>query len=107
MRKIDIATDEGKAYPIRPEHINANTHFYNAFGNMETDIAARIIVQLCQKKGEWAPFTKAEIDAFCDRNFMFHRLIGTKHFIAGNHDGYYVTHEFVTRCFLSAPAIAA
>ena len=74
-------------YPIRPQHINTESHFWDAFGHNETEVSALYVVRLCQAKGGWMPFTKAELDEVAREDFHFNRLwclgadeIGRAHF---------------------------
>lgn len=108
---IDGTTEAGKQYPVQPNHIHTGDHFWEAFGNSETEISARYIVRLCQARGGWLPFTKEEINAFSEHNFWFNRL----HVPGRDNDEYnvvrladdgkyYVTHEFISACFKSCPA---
>lgn len=50
-------------FPIRPSDISLASHFFDAFGHMETEVSARHIVRLMQERGGWASFTPAQIDA--------------------------------------------
>lgn len=95
-------------YPIKPSDINSTQHFYDAFGNMETEISARFLVRLAQKNGDWRNFTKAEIDQFSKHDFWSNRLLddgSNNPPIKDNRDGSYsFTHKFIAKCFLSSPA---
>lgn len=97
---------KGESFPIRPEHINADEHFFDAFGNMETEISAHYIVKMCQRRGTWAPFAVEEIEAEYNkaghRDFWWNRLISRK-WIVEDGDMLHITDEFVTRCFQSRP----
>ncbi len=107
-----LVTDEHKSYPIQPILINTNQHFFDAFGNMETEISARWVVRFCQEKGGWFPFTYDELDAFyrgkgLQDGFTFNRLHygQSGDFIVKGEDGRFrVTHEFITLCFSSSPS---
>lgn len=107
---IDGTTEAGKRYLIQPNHIYTGDHFWEAFGNLETETSARHIVRLCQARGGWLPFTKEEIDAFSGQNFWFNHLHihgpdKDEHNIVRFVDGqFYVTHEFIVACFKSSPA---
>lgn len=98
-------------HPVRPEHISTNPgdHFWDAFGNMETEISAKWIVRLCQRLGGWRAFTGEQIEAFYReagfQTFMFNRLLdGDNGFVVRGADKKYrVTHEFICRCFGSSP----
>jgi hypothetical protein len=107
---IDGTTEAGKQYPVQPNHICTGDHFWEAFGNLETETSARHIVRLCQARGGWLAFTKEEIDTFSGHNFWFNRLHvpgrdKDEYNVVRLVDGkYYVTHEFITTCFKSSPA---
>ena len=128
-----IITDSNK-FPIQPNHINVSEHFFDAFDNMETEISAHYVIKLCQKLGNWGPFTMEQIEEFYQkagfRGFTFNRLVnpelvppslvrafmghhdtpvsvGGGWIILGDDKRYYVTDDFVTRCFQSSPATKA
>jgi len=107
-----IIDDSIKDYPIQPKHISTKSHFWEAFGNMESEVSAWLIVALCQRAGGWVPFTKKEIDVYGKQNFFFNGLCDNRNPQAGNNfvilgeDGRYrVTQEFIAICFKSSPAI--
>ena len=54
----------GKAFPIKPSDVNTDVHFYETFDHLGTEIAANWIVRLCQERGDWGPFTRADVDSF-------------------------------------------
>jgi hypothetical protein len=96
-------------YPIKPSDINADHHFFDAFGNSESETSARWLVKLAQKNGDWRAFTKDEIDTFSGHRFRFNNLIRpetpTYSPIVKNDNGTYsFTHMFVANCFRSSPA---
>lgn len=108
-------------FSIQPRDINAREHFWNAFENHETEVSAGYIVRMCQEKGSWFPFTMDEIQEHYDKaghaeSFSFNALVnpmtkrqfgGGSHVVPGGYlvqgdDGrYYITVEFVLRCFRS------
>jgi hypothetical protein len=128
QKKIITATEE---FPITPEHIDASQHLYGAFDHLETEISAGWIVRFMQARGKgWMPFTREEIEAFYSKkfshSFRFNRLVdpqmippslvrafegymdplvpaGGGWIILGDDKRYYVTDDFVTRCFKSRP----
>jgi hypothetical protein len=123
MIKIDpVVTDKTPGYPIQPKDIDASDHLWNAFDHMETETSAGYIVRMCQLRGGWVPFTREEIEEFYQKagrtNYSFNRLVdpGIAHGYRGSElkgggwvvcdeaGTYRVTHEFITRCFKSAPA---
>lgn len=109
MRRVVDEVPGGKRHPIRPEHINAESHFYDSFGNAETEVSARWIVRLCQGSGDWRGFTRDEIEKIYNKrglvNFSFNRLVdGPNGFVMLCGDGRYrVTHEFICRCLAASP----
>lgn len=114
----------------RPEEIDASQHFWDSFGNAETEISARDIVAFCQDRDQgWQPFTYEAINTFYQQrckakspgNFTFNRLVEGTHshmtaqsfpqgeqrsnnaVIAENDGRYYITQKFVDRCYKSSP----
>jgi hypothetical protein len=108
---IDGTIDSGQGYPIQPGHINTDRHFYDGFGEHNTEISANLIVRLCKKNGGWMPFTKKQLDEFTNQDFWFNKLVknGPKDesnfIILGDDDKYRVTSEFVAACFKASPAV--
>ncbi len=127
----------GDSFPIQPQHIHIGEgfqKFWNAFDHSETETSAFYIVSLCQKLGNWGPFTKEQIEehyrSFGHQGFTFNRLVeyghrltnASAHFagdlpqteqvgggwiVIGADDKYYVTDDFVTCCFRSSPVTRA
>jgi hypothetical protein len=91
---------------ISPSDINTDKHFFGAFGNTETEASAKWIVLLCQKKGGWYPFTLKEVEDLCQsvgyKGYWFNNLLDMK-FIIEKKSIYYITSEFITRCYSSSP----
>lgn len=93
---------------ITPYHIDTNGHFFEAFGNMETENSARWIVRFCQRRNDgWADFTYEQIDAFYRSKgrmdgFTFNRLIEDGYIIQAG-DRYQISHRFIARCHQSRP----
>ena len=126
-----IITD-GDNFPVQPAHINASQHLFNSFDHRDTEVSAGWIVRFLQEREKgWAPFTHEDINSFYSRwhkdGFTFNRLVnaqmvppslarafaghhdplipvGGGWIVKGDDDRYYVTVEFVTRCFKSSPA---
>lgn len=116
----NIVTHESN-FQIQPDDIDTppGGHFWGAFDNTETEVSARYVVRLCKRKGGWHPFSHDEIERFYNesghRGFSFNRLIrpGTAFYILKGRvlegggwiieiDGlYYVTDDFIFRCFQS------
>jgi len=88
---------------ITPYAINTDKHFYGAFGNSETEVSAKHIVKLAQKKEGWYPFTLEEIEAQYNETghkyFCFNELL-SRDFIIKKEDKYYFTSEFISRVFM-------
>lgn len=125
-----VTADED--FPIQPHDINASGHMFEAFDNMETEISAGWIIRFLQSRDQgWNPFTHEEINNLYSRTFQhgfrFNRLVeaemvppslarafaghhdplvpkGGGWIIKGDDDKYYVTVDFITRCFKSCPA---
>jgi hypothetical protein len=119
-------------FPVQPQHIDASKHLFNAFDNSETEISAGWIIRFLQARNQsWEPFTYEEINGFYaqkyQHGFRFNRLVEPEmvppslaRAFAGYHDPripvgggwlvkgddgkYYVTVDFITRCFQSSPA---
>jgi hypothetical protein len=109
-RIIDSSIEQWKKYPIKPSHINTKEHFWDAFGNVETEASALFIVRLCQEKGGWLPFTKEELDRISKEDYRFNRLRNSEDgegagdlVILGSDNQYRVTHKFIATCFRSSP----
>lgn len=98
--------------PIKPEHINIDyskgfTHLWNAFDNSETETSAYWLVKLAQRRGNWDPFTTADIQAlyhekFPSGTYYFNQLID-RGYIKQSGDTYEYTVQFVARCYSSSP----
>lgn len=91
----------GEQYPITPEMIDTTHHFFKAFGKQEAEVSANWIVRFCKDRGGWKPFIKESLDAYAKEDFWFNGL--DKEFIIKQDGLYYITHEFVCRCFLWSP----
>ena len=129
MKRIIV---DGSKFPIQPRHINTQGHLFDSFDNYETEISAGYVVKLCQELGGWNPFTLEQIEASYRKSghtgFAFNQLVesgkrvlnmaavfaghafpvtepmGGGWIILGDDDKYYVTDDFVGRCFNSSPA---
>ena len=104
-----VITD-GSKIPIRPEHIDASKHLWDAFGNSETETSAGYIVRLCQEIGEWKSFTYEQIETFYRKsgfvNYTFNSLL-SRGWIVEFNGMYHITIEFVANCYKSSPAAVA
>lgn len=93
---------------IKPQDIDTSDRFWDTFGKVETEISARYLVKLAQKKGGWDPFTKEEINAFSGEDFWFNGLVSSadpEHSLIQEREGrYHFTHNFIVQCFLKRPA---
>jgi hypothetical protein len=95
-----------------PGDIDTGQHFFNAFGNLETEISARWIVQFCQERGqEWGPFTEEELELYYNQHgyegFWFNGLLtDDQRYIRVDKEArtYEVTPEFIRRCYKAAPS---
>lgn len=92
---------------IDPSDINIDRHFFGAFGNVETEASAKWIVRLCQNKGGWYPFTLKEVEdlyqSLGHKDYWFNELLSGKYIIEKK-SIYYITSEFISRCYNSSPA---
>jgi hypothetical protein len=98
------AITEGTHCPIQPSDIDTSQHFFDAFDHRETEISARWIVEFCQMRGSWQPFTVDELKAFYTPNdgFTFNRLLPLGYVTVT--DGVCtLTIEFVAACYKSRP----
>lgn len=112
-----VREDQGHRHLIRPEHIETRNHFWEAFGDMETEASANWVVRFCQWRNKgWEPFTEEEVAEHYKKHwtaqtpFSFKRLINNDayDFLVKTDDGRYaVTHQFIVRCFFVSPAAVA
>jgi hypothetical protein len=90
--------------PIAPCDIDAKHHFWEAFGNCESEVSARWLVTLAQEAGSWQPFTIEDIERFYRargfRRFLFN---GISEWLIKDNGQYYYTIEFVAQCYASSP----
>jgi len=96
---------EEKKTPIKPSDINTREHFWNSFGNFETEVSARLIVKMCQKKDDtWEPFTQADLNKACSNSkFRLNNLENT--YVKQRDDGKFeVTKKFIGKCYAASPA---
>lgn len=103
---MHVITDPAQC-PIKPSDINTETHFWGAFGHYETEVAAKLVVRLCQEKGGWGPMAQEELDKFEPRGrFHWNHLIDGG-FVVREYtdDTFRVTTEFVTKCYGASPAV--
>ncbi len=93
--------------PIKPWHVDVSRHFYDAFGNNETEISAHYIALLCQERFGWFPFTRAEIESLYTRRgpgdgFYFNHLISNG-WIVEKDGKYHITRDFIASIYKSSP----
>lgn len=108
-----IASDESISgapmHPVRPSNINIGEHFWDAFGNSETESSAYWIVRLMQEAGDlWRPFSNQEIETLYRKaghgGYRFNRLKDGEYGWILERDGLnYITHNFICRCYEVAP----
>ena len=128
-KRIIVNVDK---FPIQPKDINAKEHLFGAFDHSETEISAGWIIRFFQERGQgWRPFSYKEIgDYYASKGlcggFTFNRLVepgqkvlnaaavfggaapitkssGGGWLVQGDDNKYYVTDDFVARCFKSSP----
>jgi hypothetical protein len=129
MKQVVIVDPKG--FPVKPMNVDVSKHFWDAFGNNESECSAHYIVKLCQEKGGWFPFTMEEIETVYRRaghtNFYFNWLVDPGRrvtnaaqvfagdlpktvpigggWIVKDADGkFHITEDFVNRCYKSSPA---
>lgn len=94
-------------YPIQPSDIQADIHFWGAFGKLEAEVSARHLVRMAQRNGDWRDFTQSDIDKFSDQSFHFNGLLDKRPdgaLIKTNDDRTFsFTHKFIVQCFLVRP----
>lgn len=110
----DAPIKDASCYPVSPADIDVSRHFWEAFGNVHTENAARWIVMFMQGgTGVWRPFTLDQLDAFYraetgDKAAAFwfcglYRSGGENRWIVEIDGLLHVTEEFVRRCFEASP----
>lgn len=105
---------------IEPSDIDCSRHFFDAFGNSETEVSARWVVRFCQDRGDgWADFTYADIEEYYQSKgmkdgFWFNKLFAMdclhdKTFKPENNwdrheesDIITIDFRFVARCYVSS-----
>jgi hypothetical protein len=113
--------------PLTPHDIGTHDHYWNAFGNSETEVSACWIIMFLQARNEgWTPFTRDAIDAFYRerrlavvnakrseasqlslRDFHEHitlNQLNNPKWLIETPKGLMVTIAFVARCYGSCPA---
>lgn len=96
-------------YPIQP--FNIGDQEVTVFSGPNTNRAAHRVMRFCKSRGSWDPFTKDEIKKFIRETlglaeeFSFFTLDVENGYIVNYDDHYYLTHEFVAKYFLAAPAL--
>ncbi|MDO8466618.1 MAG: hypothetical protein Q7S83_00565 [bacterium] len=100
-------------YPIRPEDIDTERSFQNAFGHFEAEETARAIVRFFQREGDWGPFTRADVIEFAPTELWpVTQLIKGPHALGAkfierdecDEKVHYVTGQFIERCHQASPA---
>ena len=93
---------------IKPSNIDASQHFWDAFGNYETEVSAQWIVRFCQDRDSWGPFHYDELNSFCKANghkggdYWFNCLVH-EGFLHRKMSLYIITHRFICRCYEASP----
>jgi hypothetical protein len=89
---------------IKPSDIDTSKHFFDAFGKLETETSARLIVLYLQETGNhWVAFSKYELDLRYNEDFYLNGL-DSRGFLKERQDGIYeVTDDFVYRCWKASP----
>ena len=105
---MQIVTDRHVGYPITPNHIDPQQPYFRPLSWDETCDAVTI-VQFCQTRGGWCPFTKKEIADYCVKTGlpvpMLDDFVKNDCLFLGRDRRYRLAHEFIVQCFLIAPAL--
>jgi len=88
---------------IIPQDIDTSQHFFDCFDNLEREVSARYIVQMCQQHGNWEPFTLEDINTFYTEHgpgdgFWFNGLVSAKYGIRKESGRYVIEQAFIKRC---------
>jgi hypothetical protein len=89
-----------KTYPILPEHINTTNPFWDAFGKAEKEDVANLIVRFCQKTNTWGPFLVGD-----SKEIKSWWIASYPNFFVKMDDGFYASHELISRSFAASPAV--
>jgi hypothetical protein len=57
-----------RTHPIKPDQIDATNVIMDSFGKSETEVSATWIVEFCQFRGGWLPFTMRELEDYYHDN---------------------------------------
>lgn len=105
-----MSTQETPSTPITPAHIDTDRHFWDGFGNRETEISANWIVRFCQQLGQgWAPISLHDLQAYYNQEregrperFSFNRL-ASEGYVLVEGDKVVLTARFVATCYMVSP----
>lgn len=105
--------DTRDPHPIRPESIDLSERLARAFGKREIELAATLLIQLCQQKQGWLPFYHSEFRAFLpDKNRIallsaFEYLAGAQLILLCQDGKYRFTKFFIEQCAAMSASRAA
>lgn len=85
------------SYLVMPEHIDTSRTFWDSFGRMEAEQAARWIVVHMQSVGSWQSVPK---------DLQARQLVEAGWLVFGEDGQLLVTDAFIRRCFDSSPVLA-
>ena len=94
---------------LTPSDVNLERPSFRPFGTNKANEAAYWIVKYCQDRGDWGPFFREALEAFCtqlyaDKPFL-DDLIRTNHIKIHQGRGVVsLTPLFVAKCYVAAPA---
>lgn len=91
---------------VMPEHINTKEHFWEAFGQVQMESAANLVVRLCQAHGSWVAFTEVEYEAAFPQRYHLGGLIAGRWLNRGEDMKLRVTIGFIARCWGASPKVA-
>lgn len=92
---------------ITPDLIDTNNHYWDGFGNYETEVSARFFVRAAKKTGSWT-VSKDQLDAEEPKgSYRFNKLRFSERdnsWIINNGNGTYTaTERFIERVFAKYP----
>ena len=111
---MNVITNDAQC-PITPGHImcaGAHSFMGSIWQNMETEVSTYWLVKFAQRRGNWAPFTRTELEALYHESrpvgekFWFNKLTRDGHIQQLDNEGehYAFTTEFVAACYQVSPA---
>lgn len=119
-----LSTPVRKDFEITPGMINTEQHFWDAFGSVHIEKAARLVIEFCQRRNSWKPFSLEEYVAYLKENYSgkadtgtnespepisLSRLVCMKRdrtvWIINSDGRYHLTEEFIRKCHEASPQL--